>query len=138
MNTIFTRELEKICKDMDMLYDCRFAGNVFIGRLTDETIAKIFFDTSGIRNEYDRIHMKIVNTRLGEVNSQSVFVSDVSTKASRQAPQHIYRPKDLPDGVITIRRRRTTKICEPRCIRTSKCLRSLFRKCGWVCKRKIS
>lgn len=98
MNTIFTRELEKICKDMDMLYDCRFAGNVFIGRLTDETIAKIFFDTSGIRNEYGRIHMKIVNTRLGEVNSQSVFVSDVFTKASRQAPQHIYRPKDLPDG----------------------------------------
>lgn len=98
MNTIFTRELEKICKDMDMLYDCRFAGNVFMGRLTDETIAKIYFDTSGIRNEYDRIHMKIVNTRLGEVNSQSVFVSDVFTKASRQAPPHIYRPKDLPDN----------------------------------------
>lgn len=64
MNTIFTRELEKICKDMDMLYDCRFAGNVFIGRLTDETIAKIYFDTSGIRNEYDRIHMKIAKQGL--------------------------------------------------------------------------
>ncbi len=49
---------------MDMLYDCRFAGNVFIGRLTDETIAKIYFDTSGIRNEYDRIHMKIVKQGL--------------------------------------------------------------------------
>lgn len=97
MNTIFTRELEKICKDMDMLYDCRFAGNVFMGRLTDETIAKIFFDTGIVRDEYERIHMKVINTRLGEVNSQSVFVADVFSKASKRNAPYIYRPRDFPD-----------------------------------------
>lgn len=97
MNTIFTRELEKICKDMDMLYDCRFAENVFMGRLTDETIVKIFFDTGIVRDEYERIHMKVINTRLGEVNLQSVFVSDVFSKATKRNAPYIYRPRDFPD-----------------------------------------
>ena len=49
------------------------------------------------RDEYERIHMKVINTRHGEVNSQSVFVSDVFSKASKRNAPYIYRPRDFPD-----------------------------------------
>lgn len=61
MNTIFTRKLEKIWNGMDIMYDTRFSGNILLGRLTDETIAKISLNTGEMKHCYDSVRMDVIN-----------------------------------------------------------------------------
>ena len=54
------------------LSDIRCVGNALIGRLTDDTIAKISFINNNIHGQYESALIKIINPKSGEVDRQAL------------------------------------------------------------------
>lgn len=57
--------------------DIRCTGNALLGRLTDDTIAKISFATNNIHGQYESALIKIINPKSGEVDRQSLNFGNV-------------------------------------------------------------
>lgn len=59
------------------LTDIRYVGNSLVGRLTDETIAKITFVSSIQHGHYPSLRVAVINPKNGEVDAQTLNFSDV-------------------------------------------------------------
>jgi len=75
--TFFENELAKMFGESEFMSDIRCTGNALIGRLTDDTIAKISFIDNNIRGHYESVLIKIINPKSGEVDRQSIKFNDV-------------------------------------------------------------
>ena len=74
--TFFENELKKMFGNNSVMTDIRYVGNTLIGRLTDDTIAKISFTTNNIHGQYESALIKIINPKSGEVDRQSINFND--------------------------------------------------------------
>ncbi len=70
--TFLEKELLKMFGENAALSDIRCVGNALIGRLTDDTIAKISFITNNIHGQYESALIKIINPKSGEVDRQAL------------------------------------------------------------------
>lgn len=70
--TFFENELKKMFGNNSAMTDIRYVGNALLGRLTDDTIAKISFITGIVAGNYIAALIKIINTKTGEIDRQSL------------------------------------------------------------------
>ena len=93
--TFFENELMKMFGKNAALTDIRCVGNVLIGRLTPDTIAKISLITNNISGQYTAALIKVINPQSGEVDRQSINFCDAFGR-SRKEGIHIW---DSGDGM---------------------------------------
>ena len=82
--TFLEKELAKMFGENAALSDIRCVGNALIGRLTDDTIAKISFITNNIHGQYESALIKIINPKSGEVDRQSINFNDAFKCSSNE------------------------------------------------------
>ncbi len=75
--TFFENELKKMFGNSSVMTDIRYVGNALIGRLTDDTIAKISFITGNIHEHYESALIKIINPKSGEVDRQALNFREI-------------------------------------------------------------
>lgn len=75
--TFFENELKKMFGNNSALTDIRYTGNALVGRLTDDTIAKITFAHSINHGHYPGLLIKVINPKSGEADRQEFNFSDV-------------------------------------------------------------
>lgn len=92
--TFFENELMKMFGGNSAMTDIRCAGNALIGRLTQDTIAKISLITNNISGHYTDALIKVINPQSGEVDRLSVNFCD-AFGYSRKQGIHIW---DNGDG----------------------------------------
>ena len=91
--TVFENELMKMFGKNAALTDIRCVGNVLIGRLTPDTIAKISLITNNISGQYTAALIKVINPQSGEVDRQSINFCDAFGR-SRKEGIHIWDSGD--------------------------------------------
>ncbi|MCM1167146.1 MAG: hypothetical protein NC299_16470 [Lachnospiraceae bacterium] len=74
--TFFENELKKMFGNNSALTDIRYVGNALVGRLTDDTIAKISFKTGDVHGKFESALVQIINTKTGEIDRQSLNFRD--------------------------------------------------------------
>ncbi len=94
--TFLEKELAKMFGESEFMSDIRCTGNTLIGRLTDDTIAKISFATNNIHGQYESALIKIINPKSGEVDRQSINFND-AFKCSAKEKIYIW---DGGDGMV--------------------------------------
>ncbi len=94
--TFFENELKKMFGNNSALTDIRYVGNALVGRLTEDTIAKITFASSINHGEYPGVFIKVINPQSGEIDNHSINFCDVFGR-SRKENIHIW---DSDDGMI--------------------------------------
>ncbi len=57
--------------------DIRYVGNALLGRLTDDTIAKISFITGIVHGNYVSALIQVINTKTGEVDRQALKFREI-------------------------------------------------------------
>lgn len=75
--TFFENELKKMFGNSSVMTDIRYVGNALIGKLTDDTIAKISFITGNIHGHYESALIKIINPKSGEVDRQALKFREI-------------------------------------------------------------
>lgn len=75
--TFFENELKKMFGRNSALTDIRYVGNALVGRLTEDTIAKITFVSSIQHGHYPSLRVAVINPKSGEVDAQTLNFSDV-------------------------------------------------------------
>lgn len=75
--TFFENELKKMFGNNSALTDIRYVGNALVGRLTEDTIAKITFPGSIHHGHYPSLLITVINPKSGEVDRQTLNFSDV-------------------------------------------------------------
>jgi len=75
--TFFENELKKMFGNNSAMTDIRYVGNALIGRLTDDTIAKISFVMSICHGQYPAVVIQVINPKSGEVDRQSLNFGNV-------------------------------------------------------------
>lgn len=75
--TFFENELKKMFGNNSALTDIRYVGNALVGRLTEDTIAKIKFITGSQYGYYPSLLITVLNPKSGEVDRQTLKFSDV-------------------------------------------------------------
>ncbi len=75
--TFFEKELTKMFGENEYLSDIRCTGNALIGRLTENTIAKITFAANGTHGNYESALIKVINPKIGEVDRHNINFNDV-------------------------------------------------------------
>ena len=93
--TFFESELMKMFGKNTAMTDIRCTGNVLIGRLTQDTIAKISFITNNISGHYTDALIKVINPQSGEVDRLCVNFCDAFGHSRKQGV-HIW---DSGDGM---------------------------------------
>ncbi len=94
--TFLEKELAKMFGESEFMNDIRCTGNALLGRLTDDTIAKISFATNTIHGQYESALIKIINPKSGEVDRQCVNFGEAFGLPAKQRV-HIW---DSGDGTI--------------------------------------
>lgn len=74
--TFFEKELKKMFGNNSALKGIRYVGNVLVGRLTDDTFAKISFITSNIQSQYTSVLIRVINPKIGEADRQTLNFSE--------------------------------------------------------------
>ena len=103
--TFFENELKKMFGNSSVMTDIRYVGNALIGRLTDDTIAKISFVTNNIHGQYESALIKIINPKSGEVDRQSINFND-AFRCSSKEKIYIW---DCGDGMVCWKNFKPTK-----------------------------
>ncbi len=75
--TFFENELKKMFGNNSVMTDIRYVGNALLGRLTDDTIAKISFISINIHGQYESALIKIINPKSGEVDRQALNFREI-------------------------------------------------------------
>ena len=75
--TFFENELKKMFENNSALTDIRYVGNALVGRLTEDTIAKITFASSINHGHYPSLLITVINPKSGDVDRQTLNFSDV-------------------------------------------------------------
>ncbi len=94
--TFLEKELLKMFGESEFMSDIRCTGNTLLGRLTDNTIAKISFATNNIHGQYESALIKIINPKSGEVDRQCINFGEAFGLPAKQRV-HIW---DSGDGTI--------------------------------------
>ncbi len=75
--TFFENELKKMFGNSSVMTDIRYVGNALLGRLTDDTIAKISFITGIVHGNYVSALIQVINTKTGEVDRQALKFREI-------------------------------------------------------------
>ena len=74
----FRRMFDEECPMSEIVY----VGRTMIGKLGDDLIAKISFETDGKANNYPALKLSIINREDGEVDSQMFRFGDILSRRS--------------------------------------------------------
>ncbi len=75
--TFFENELKKMFGNSSVMTDIRYVGNALLGRLTDDTIAKISFVNSISHGHYPGVVIQVINPKSGEVDRHGLNFGNV-------------------------------------------------------------
>lgn len=75
--TTFERELRKICVNCNNIHSPKFVGRACIGRLDDDIVVKMEFESTMIRDKYNALRVTLMNRSEGKIDSQLIRFNEL-------------------------------------------------------------
>lgn len=83
--TFFEQELRKIVKRCENIHHPKYVDRTCIFRLSDVITVKMSLRSLGIANQYDALHIRIMNRHEGEIDNQIIRFADLWGKATMRS-----------------------------------------------------
>ena len=90
--TFFEKELRRIVKHSEMIHHPKFVGRECIARLSEDITVKLSFRSLGIANQYDTLHIRIMNRHEGEIDNQIIRFADLWGKVTMRSSGSLICP----------------------------------------------
>ncbi|MBR5513580.1 MAG: hypothetical protein IKV85_06300 [Ruminococcus sp.] len=73
----FERELRKIVGRCEYIRNPKYVGRACVGRLDDDIVVKMKFESTMIRDKYNALRVTLLNRSEGKIDSQLIRLSEL-------------------------------------------------------------
>lgn len=73
----FERELRKIVEHCEYIRNPKYVGRSCIGRLDDDIVVRMEFESTMIRDKYNALRVTLMNRSEGKIDSQMIRLSEL-------------------------------------------------------------